>query len=42
MSSQVLRDLNDVILSLTGIDYELIARDDSSYISDYTDKYYAK
>jgi hypothetical protein len=42
MSSQVLRDLNDVILSLTGFDCELVAMDGTGHTSDYADKYYAK
>ena len=42
MSSQVLKDLNDVILSLTGIDCELVAMDGTGHTSDYADKYYAK
>ena len=42
LSSQVLMDLNDVVLSLTGIDCELVAMDGTGHISDYADKYYAK
>ena len=42
MSLGVLKDLIDVILSLTGIDCELIAIDGTGHVIDYIDKYYEK